>query len=79
MPQHKVPVAIALARASPLQARQRRCEQRRCRRGAGYPTRLVELAQGLEGRALLSSLCDIREARMVRGIAERIAHAACAD
>ncbi len=51
----------------------------RCRRGAGYPTRLVELAQGLEGRALLSSLCDIREARMVRGIAERIAHAACAD
>jgi len=50
-----------------------------CRRAHGYPLRLVQLAQSLEDRAVLGSICGIGEMRVVRAMAERIADAACGE
>jgi hypothetical protein len=49
-----------------------------CRR-AGYPSRLLEVAESMPRQSIAGSVCNLSEMDLVQAIAERIADAACAD
>lgn len=48
----------------------------RCAR-TDYPSRIVEVARGLEGRAVGGSLCDLAASTFANAITDRVADAAC--